>query len=943
MALRSTLVALLLGTGLAGCQPGAAPPPSPAPADAPLRRDTAVIVDTLPNGLTYYIRRNDEPRDRVELRLVVNAGSVLEDSDQRGLAHVVEHMAFNGTRHFRAHELVNYLEGVGMRFGPDVNAYTGFDETVYTLTLPTDSAGVVETGFRILEDWATGIAFDSAEVRKERGVVIEEWRLGQGADARMREQQFPVLLGDSRYAERMPIGTLPSLREFDPAALRRFYRDWYRPELMAVVAVGDLDPARMEAWIREHFAGIPPSETPRERPRFDIPPHPETRFHVATDPEATGTRVSVYLKQPARPGGTAASYRRWMTESLASAMLERRLRERTQRPDAPFLDVSSFRGRFLRPLEAYVLSASVADGGAARGLGALLAELDRAAREGFTPAELEREKAELLRSLEQRFAERDRTPSAGFAAEYVSHFLYGGALTGAETEWDLARRLIPEIGVEDANRAVREWTGEGDRVILATAPRKEGASVPTEAELIAAVRSVGEAPLAAYVDSVPDGPLMAEPPAPGRVVSERVLAEIGTREWTLANGARVILKPTDFQNDEVLLAARSPGGTSLVSDRDFVAAMTATAAVQAGGVGEWSTTELGKRLAGTVASVGAEIGDLHEGISGVASPRDLQTLFQLVHLRFTAPRLDSVAFEAYRERGRAALRNRGASPEAAWSDTLQRVLAQGHPRARPPSPALFDSLDLRRSLEIYRDRFADAGDFTFFLVGSFDPDSVRPLVERYLGSLPSTGRREQGRDVGIDPPRGIVRRTVRRGREPKARTQIVFSGPVEWGRENLYALNSLAEVLQLRLRESLREDRGGTYGVGVRASAARDPDAEYRVGIGFGSAPERLDELTEEVWAQVDSLQRFGPTPQEISKVREMQLRERETQMRENGFWIGQLMAYDRYGWDPRDILHFEQRSRSLDAAMIRDAARRFLDAENYVQVSLVPEQARGN
>jgi zinc protease len=908
------------------------------PLDAPLPQDPAVRTGALENGLRYYIRQNDEPHNRVELRLVVNAGSLLEDRDQLGLAHLVEHMAFNGTRNFERQELVNYLESVGMRFGPDVNAYTSFDETVYMLTLPTDSAGVVETGFQILEDWAHAIAFDSVEVEKERGVVIEEWRLAQGAGARLRNLHFPVLYRGSRYAERLPIGTRESLESFRHSALRRFYRDWYRPDLMSVVVVGEIEPDRIEALIRQHFEHLSGPKRPRPRYRAQFRPQPGTRYSIAADPELTNSTVSVYLKRPARPGGTAAAHREWIIESLASAMLSNRLHELTQQPGAPILDVSSFQGRLVRPTDAFVLTALVADTAVTAGLESLLTEMLRAAEHGFTASELEREKLDLLRMMEQRYVERAKTTSAEFAAHYVSHYLHGGALLDAETEWQLYRELVPQVTLADVDQVARSWRRVDDRVILLSAGERPGVELPSRAELAAVVEAAHEATLTAHADTLSDAPLLATPPVPGEIVAEREHADVGILEWTLGNGARVLLKPTDFRDDEILFAARSPGGTSRVPDEDYVAALTATAVVQMGGLGDLSLSELRKRLAGQRAGAGAEIGELHEGLSGAASTRDLETLLQLVYLRFTAPRVDTTAFLAYREQARERMRNRGSSPEAAFLDTLQVTLTQGHHRARPPSAAIFDSLDMHRSLEIYRDRFGDAGDFTFYFVGTVEPDELRPLVEHYLASLPSQGREESWKDLGIRPPPGVVRRTVHRGLEPKAQARIVFHGPMRFSREEIYALNSLGDLLQIRLREVLREDLSGTYGVGVSATGLRDPLPRYRVSVAFGTSPERLDELTAVVFAEIEALKRNGPLESDLAKVREIQFRARETQLRENNFWLSQIIAYDNYGWDFTHIPQLAERSERLTAELVRDAARRYLDLQQYVKVSLYPE-----
>ena len=900
-------------------------------------QDSSVTIGKLPNGLTFYIRRNAEPPQRAELRLVVNVGSVLENEDQRGLAHVVEHMAFNGTRRFPKHTLVDFLEGVGMRFGPDINASTDWEETIYTLTLPTDSAGVLETGVRILADWAHGIAFDSLEVEKERPVVIEEWRLGQGAGARMRDKQLPVLFGRSRYTDRLPIGDRAVLDSFGPVDLRRFYREWYRPELMAVIAVGDFDAQRVEALIRAEFAAIPRSPGARPRPRFDLARHDETRYAVVSDPEATASAVTVYHKRRPHDGGTFRAYRESFIESLAQRMLYSRLSEQLQRPDAPYLGVTASQGMLTRSRAVTVLSAEVRNNGVERGLTALLAELRRVVRWGFTATELEREKRELLRWQEQAYVERRKIPSAQFASQYVAHYLYSEPVLDATDEYQLYQRLVPGIRLREVNERVRGLLGEQDRVVLVEVPVRDSVRIPTESSLRAAVRAADRAKLPRYTDRVGSRDLVAQAPQPGAVVRRATIPEIGAEEWTLANGARVVLKPTDFREDEILFAAYSPGGTSLAPDSNYVPALTATGVVQAGGVGEVDVVELSKRLAGKVASVGTDIGELHESLSGVASPRDVETLLQLVYLYFTAPRADTLAFRAYQQRARASLANRGGSPEEAFAVTLRVALSQGHPRARPPSSAMFDQMDLAKSMAFYRDRFADASDFTFYFVGRFDPEQLRPLVETYLGGLPAIGRVERGRDLGINPPAGVVRKTVRRGTEPKARTQIVFSGPMAYTQEELFALRGLAELLQIRLRETLREDLGGTYGVSVRASAAREPDSEYRLSIAFGADPDRLDELGRATFAVLDSVKQFGVSEVDLAKVREAQRRAREISVRENSAWLANLMAFYRNGWDPREIMA-EPKVR-LDPAAVKRAAQRYLDTSRYVQVSLLPEK----
>ena len=906
---------------------------------APLPVDPKVVTGRLPNGLRYYIRQNSRPEKRAELRLAVNAGSVLEGNDQRGLAHFVEHMAFNGTKRFEKQELVNFIERIGMRFGAHLNAYTSFDETVYMLRVPTDKPAVVDTAFQILEDWAHAVAFDSTEIEKERGVVIEEWRAGLGAEERIRQKQFPVLFRDSRYAERIPIGDRRTLETFGHAVLKRFYTDWYRPDLMAVVAVGDFDPKAIEAQIRQRFGSIPVPTRAVPRPSFPVPDHDSTYVVVATDREETQSAVTVIYKQPVRETRTIGAYRQGFVESLYNDMLNDRLGEITQKPDAPFVGAGSSQGRFIRSKEVYVLGAAVKDGGMARGLEAVLTEAERVDRHGFTATELERAKQDLLRGYEQAYAEREKSESSGYADEYVRSFLEGEPIPGIETEYDLAKRFVPGIQLSEVNRLAREWISDRSRVVLASAPEKEGLSVATEGELRAVLDRARGRDVAAYADSVGTGALVATPPTPGKVVAERVDTVLGTREWTLSNGARVILKPTDFKADEILVNGFSPGGTSLVPDSAYWRVAFASQLVELGGVGTFDAIALQKKLAGKAAGVSPYISTEYEGLSGRASPKDIETLFQLMYLHFTAPRRDSSAVLAFKQNAKAMLAHRSADPEAAFADTLGAILSQHHPRVRPITPELVEQLDLDRSLALYRDRFADAGDFTFVIVGTFSPDSLRPLVERYLGALPATGRRETWRDVGVRPPTSVVTREVRRGIEPKSQTQIVFTGDFEYTPENRLALRALADVLEIKLRERLREALGGTYGADVYASPARIPRPAYSLTVSFGSAPQRVEELAQAAFAEIDSIKSRGSTADDLAKVKEMYIRQHETDLKQNGWWVGQLAAYAQNGESPRTLRGYPDRVRALTPEMVRDAARRWLDKGRYVKVSLMPEK----
>ena len=939
--LRFQLLTCLILFGACATPQKAAPPQAPAPPPSPkLPVDPNVTLGRLQNGIRYVIRENKRPENRAELRLVVNAGSILEDADQQGLAHFVEHMAFNGTRNFPKQDLVDYLESIGMRFGPDLNAYTSFDETVYMLQAPTDSALIVTQAFRILEDWASGILFEAEEIEKERGVVIEEWRLGRGAGARLRDRQFPILLKGSRYAERLPIGKKAVLDTFRHEAAKRFYREWYRPDLMSVIAVGDFETEWIEGLIQTHFGRIPALGQPRERTLYPVPGHEETLFAIATDPEATRTNVSIYYKQPVRKQDSAEAYRQNIVESLYNRMLNARLRELTKKPDAPFLFAYSSQGRFIRTSEFYLQGAVVREGGILRGLEAVLTEARRVRLHGFTQSELDREKTEALRGMERAYAERDKVRSRSFASEYIRHFLTGEPIPGIEYEYEMYREMAPGIRLTEVNRLAGEWITEHNRVVLVDGPEKQGVTIPAEEELTGVIARVNEMEIEPYEDAALARPLVETPPTPGEIVAEKQIAELDVTEWTLSNGVRVVLKPTDFKNDEVLFSAFSPGGHGLVSDRDYLAAATATSVVQEGGLGTFDAIGLEKKLAGKVVSVTPWIRELREGVGGSASLKDLETMFQLVYLTFTAPRKDPEAYQAYVERIRGSLENRSASPGAAFGDTIQVTMAQYHHRARVWSEALLDEMNLERSFEIYRDRFADASDFTFFFVGNVDLEGIRPLVKTYLGGLPATRRDETWRDAGIRPPRGVIEKTIHKGLEPKSSNRIVFTGPFEWSRKNSYNLGSAIDVLRIRLREVLREDMGGTYGVGVGLSTSRYPEQRYSIRISFGCAPDSVDQLTRAVFAQIDSLKQFGASDTNIEKVQEADRRAREAALKENGFWRRTLSSNYWLGLDPVSILKYDDLVDGLTSDIVREAARKHFDMGNYARFVLYPEKA---
>ena len=903
-----------------------------------LPRDPAVLTGELDNGLRYYVRSNGRPENRAFLRLIVRAGSVLEDDDQRGLAHFVEHMAFNGTRNFEKTELLDYLQSIGMRFGPDVNAYTSFDETVYMLEVPTDDPEILDTALLVLEDWASGVSLEDEEIERERGVVVEEWRGDRGAGARQRDAEIPYRFHGSRYAERLPIGDPEILREAPPERLRDFYRDWYRPDLMAVIAVGDFDATAVEAEIRERFGKLEGPDEPRERFEAEIPPHEETLVSIFSDPELSRSSVSVAYKGPVDPFVTVADYRDRLVRGLYNGMLNNRLAERAEEADPPFIGATSSRGTLARMRSLYLLYAGAREGGQVRALEALLTESERARRHGFEESELERAKVNTLRSMERAYDERDKTHSAAYTGEYSRNFLTDEPFPGISYERELARRYVPEVELAEVNAVADSWIHDNDRVILASGPEKEGLEQPPEEELLAAFGRVEQVEVAAYEDDVGEGALVPVRPSPGRIVERSAIEELGVTEWRLSNGIRVVLRPSDFKNDEILVASFSPGGISLVSDEDWLEANLATSVAQLSGFGNFSLTQLNKALAGKVARVGPIIGPLFEGISGRGSPKDLETLFELIYLSGTSPRRDAEAYESFLTRQGALLRNQSAMPRYSWAQALQEILTQEHPRRRIVTEEMLAELDQDRIFAVYEDRFRDFSDFTFVFAGSFELDVIEPLVETWLGGLPSTGREEVWRDVGVRAPEGRIERTVYKGLEEQSQVALVHSGPFEQTQLNRYRLNSMVSLLRDRLRERLREELGGTYGANVAGGSDRIPVSTFAVQITFGCDPGRVEELLQAVDEEIARIRTDPATDEEVAQIQEQQRRGRETAKETNGFWLGVLQSVYQFDEDPLSILEYEELFDQLDADMIRGAARDYLGGENLVQVLLMPE-----
>ena len=935
-------------------EPTATPTPMPTEpvepeteVEEPLDFDPLVVRGTLSNGLSYYIRHNEEPRDRAQIALAVKAGSVHEEENQRGLAHLVEHMAFNGTEHFAKQEIIEYIESIGSTFGPDLNAYTGFDETLYFLEIPTGDPEITENAFQILSDWAYAISFDPEEVELERGVVLEEWRLSQGFNSRLQDNLLSLLFGSSRYADRAPIGLTDIIENAPVERLIEYYERWYRPDLMAVVAVGDFDIEDMEAKVKQHFAPSPEGEAYQERaavapsterPTFDVPGYDETRIEVFTDAESPGSQFILIRNLAPDKGQDLSAFRRYVVESLAFMMLDARLFERTQSADPPYLWAGSGRSAYVEYLDILTFQAWVEPDGIEKGLGAVLEEMQRVRQHGFTEGELAREKSNLLSSVESAYKQREQTSSGTLVDEYVDHFFSGTPVPGIEAEWELYQEQLPQISLTEFGEVAESWTQSGNTGLLVVRPEETEAN--SDADLAAAtLAQIEGAPALTvdpYADDVGDVPLLAAIPTPGSITAEEQIESIDAVKWTLSNGITVIAKQTDFKNDEVEFRSFSPGGHSLASDNDHVSATYAAQLVSGSGVGPHDNVTLDKLLAGQRVSVSPYIEELFEGFSGSGSPEYMETLFQLITLYATEPRLDPAFFSNYESRLRSVAEINAAEPDSVLFDTLNALLAQNHFRARPLTVELLEELSIECAQAVYGDRFADLSDSTFVFVGAFDWDDLRSLTATYLASLPSTGRAEQWQDHGIDPPPGLEDHVVRSGTEPRSNTILVFAGDMEWSRQENLALDVAGEVLGIRLRERVREQLGGTYSIRVSAGGSSLPDHEYLAYVIFGSDPTRVEELFAEVIAEIDWL-REGGEQSYLDTVKELMRTSRVEQLRDNGFWLGQIQAAAQRVEPLTEITGFDKRLEALTLEEVASAAERYLTTDRYLRVVLFP------
>ena len=909
----------------------------------PIPVDPNVKVGKLPNGLTYYIQKNPKPEKKMELRLVVNAGSILEDPEQRGLAHFMEHMNFNGSKHFPKNELVDYLQKVGVKFGADLNAYTSFDETVYMLPISSDDPDIVEKGFTVLEDWAGNNLLDKTEIDKERGVVLEESRLSKGAQERMLRQYFPKLFNGSKYAERLPIGKDSILKTFNPPSLERFYKQWYRPDLMAVVVVGDIDPAEAEKKIKAHFSGFKNPANERPRPAItQIAARTKADAMVLTDDEATNTILEVFnYITPAKKTKTWADYRESVKKELINSLINERLQELTQKENPPFVYGYTGIDQFIRGYDAFISFAVLGDNTTGEAINALLAETERARKYGFLATELDRTKANLLNEAERTFREKGKSESRTLVSNYINNYLEGQPIPGPENRYKFLKQVLPGITLKEVNDAAKKMQAPTNAFALVTAPTGRKDKLPSGVDLEKQIIAAAKQEVKPYEEKVVATNLMEGSGAAGKILSENKNEKLGTSDLTLSNGVTITLKPTNFKNDEIMMDAWRWGGWQRFPLEDKDNAKHAAEMITVMGVKDMSPTDLQKFLSGKTVEVLPYLNDHEEGIQGSSSVKDFETSLQLVNLYFTQPRKDQSLFNSFVTKQKGAVQFYKANPQYFFQDTIIRIQYNNSPWVGfLPTVQEFENLKLDKIMSLYNQVYGNADGMHFTFVGNIDPAIAKPLFEKYLGSLPGKPEEHKFKDNGARPIQGSVLANIKRGKESQSFINIMWSGETQYSREENMAFRALIDALNIKVIEKLREDMSGMYSGGLNGSIQKRPYTHYTVIANIPCGPENVDKLTAALFDIIKNAQEKGIEQKDLDKVKETWRKKYRENLQKNEAWLDNLSNAFIDQNNPENILDYEQKVDALTVQDLQKAAQKFLNTSNYIKAVLYPESA---
>lgn len=900
--------------------------------------DNEVVTGKLKNGFTYYIRRNVEPEKRVTMYLANKVGSILETDDQLGLAHFLEHMNFNGLKHFPKNELVNYLQKAGVRFGSDLNAYTGFDETVYQLPIPSDDPELLKNGLQVMRDWAQDALLADDEIDKERGIVMQEMRGGRGVGQRLRDQYFPVLLNGSRYANRLPIGTEKIITTFKPETIRKFHQDWYRPDLQSIIIVGDIDVKDMETRIKALFSDLKMPAKKLERTKYKVDLLNKNQFISITDAELPYTVAQIMIKSKSEKTVTVKDYRNQLLISAFNTMVSERFSEIMQQADAPFMQAGGSISDFIAGLDVFSLMVVPKPNQLELGFKKMMTEFERIQKFGFTQSELDRAVISMNKANETAYVEKSKKKSDSYVNRYLNNFLKDDAALSNDDSYKITKQLLPTLTLKEVNALISKYYTDLNRDVIIMGPEKDKATLPTEQTINSWIKEVEGQSLTAYEDKVSKLPLLSKEPVKGSVVAAKELKEINAKELTLSNGVKVILKPTNFKNDEIRISAFSPGGSSLYSDQDYYSASNAAGLVDASGVGQLSNVELQKYLTGKNIGITPYISERYEGLYGSSDKEGLKNAFELIYGYFTEPRLDQDVFQSIITRSVGSLENRESDPSNVFSDKIKETLYGDNIRRKNATADLVKTINKDRAFQIYKERFADASDFTFTIVGSFTEEEIKPYLENYLAALPNIGRKESYKDLGIVEPAQGKRVVVHKGKEDKASVQLAYYGDYTYSEAENINMEALESILTIKLLERLREAESGVYSVGASANYGKLPRARYTFGIGFGTAPDKVDVLIKSAVDEVSKIKKNGPIKEDIDKFVIEQKRQLELQLKENGFWVGYLSGSYQNQEDVTEILRKLDDLSKVSVESVKAVADKYLKEDRMYEFILLPD-----
>ncbi len=907
----------------------------------PVPVDPDIRIGKLENGLTYYIRHNQEPKERASFYIIQNVGAILEEDDQNGLAHFLEHMAFNGTTNFPGKGIINTLQRYGVAFGRNINAYTAQSETVYNLSdVPSTNEGLIDTCLLVLHDWSDFLLLTDEEIELERGVISEEWRTRRNAAFRMQKKLYPAIFKGSKYADRDVIGDLEVIKTFDPETLRKFYKEWYRTDLQAIAVVGDVNVDMIERKIKDRFSSIPAEKNPPERSFYELPEHGETLFAVATDPESTSFGVNILIKHK---GATPQEknlgyYRDQMIRNLFNRIMSDRISELLQKGQPPFIAGNISYRKFVRGYDMMGISVNAHPNRMAEGLRALYTEARRVYLYGITETELERAKSNMLTQTENLWKQKDKIKNDQYLDAITDHFLENETLESIDFQWNATQQLLPTISAADLSAKAKKWIVPENRVITVMGPDGLDVTLLGEAEALAILKEVDESDIAPYEDAVVATSLIEKELKGSPIVKTEQMPLLNAVKWTLANNATVIFRFADFQKDNVLFQGISPGGNSLFEIDMLPSAMILSDFVGNFGTGSFDATTLKKMLSGKNVNLNPNLGELTEVFAGSSSPRDFETLLQLLYLKFEEPRFDQEAYDALKSRYVAMIANMNKNPQKVMSDSLQLILSGHHPRTILLSPEFFEKISLEQMKQIYLDRYSDAGDFTFFIVGNLEENVVKPLVEKYIGSLTDQPRSETWKNHQIELPKGKTSREIFIPLQTeKANVMVVMGKDAEWSPESNLKLSVVRDVLKLRYTEEIREKEGGTYSVSVVAQSEKFPESEKILQVNFDTDPEKADRLKSIVFREIDKLVKNGPTAEDLDKVVKNLLKDREQAKPNNGYWMGTLTNFYRYGVNFDLPGNYEDILKNLTVKDMKKFAGKFFKKTDQVEVVFKP------